>query len=146
MDQQIDRINLLGGQATSSQPDTLPGFLDPAPEGSPTVSFIEPEQGIGILTQNIEPPPVIQLSQDGHSAEFAVTDQKNGCSFGDQLANISQQSQLLAGRAVSLDMLDPGPGDGNSSFAIGQAHDQQLMPETNLGTTTIKWISPKLRY
>lgn len=34
---------------------------------------------------------------------------------------------------MSFDMLDPSPGNGYRTFAVGHADDQQLMPGTNLG-------------
>lgn len=94
---------------------------------------IQPEQHVRFLPQDIEPTPLIQLTQDGCRAEFTISDQKSGGSGGNQFTYISQQSQLFPGTALAFDVLDPGPGKGDSPFSIGQTHDQQLMPETNLG-------------
>src|SRR4030065_2269251 len=133
MHQQVDRVDLLGGQTASSQPDTLTRPVDVTTEGLPTTLFVEPDPSIGFLAQNIEPMPAIQLAQDRHSAEFAVSDQKNSRSNRDRLTHIGQQSQLLGSRAVSSDVFDPGPGNRDGSFSVCQANDQQLMTKANLG-------------
>src|SRR3989304_405856 len=132
MHQQVDRINFTGGQITSSQPETLTGLVDVTTEGLPSAFFIEPDARITFLTQDIEPMPSIQLAQDRHRAEFAVSDQKNSRSSRDQLPYVGQQSQLLSSAAVSSDMLDPGPGDRDGSFSVCQTDDQQLVPKANL--------------
>src|SRR3990170_6434533 len=103
MDQQVGRVNLLGGQTASSQPDALTGLAEVTTEGLPATFFIEPDPSIAFLAQGIEPTPFVQLAQDRHSAKFAVSDQENGCTSGDQLEHIGQQSQLLMGTAVSSD-------------------------------------------
>src|SRR4030066_78547 len=132
MDQQTDRINFFDGQITCPQPETFARLVDETVEGLPTVAFIGPDPGITFLTQDIEPMPLIQLSQDRHRAKFAVADHENGCSTGDQLANIRQQSQLFLSPAVSSDLFDPGPDNGDGSFSVSQADHQQLMTKTNL--------------
>lgn len=77
--------------------------------------------------------PLIQLTQSSYRAKFTVSNQENGSSDRDQFAYISHQSQLFPGAAIAFDVFDPGPGNGDGPFAISQTHDQQLMPETNLG-------------
>ena len=57
MNQQIDRIGLLRGQIVSSQPDARVLFL----------------------AQDIEPAPLIQLTQDPFSAEFIASNPGFGC-------------------------------------------------------------------
>src|SRR3990170_1189697 len=121
MDQQVGRVNLLGGQTASSQPDALTGLAEVTTEGLPATFFIEPD------------PSIAFLAQGRHSAKFAVSDQENGCTSGDQLEHIGQQSQLLMGTAVSSDVFDPSPGDGNGSLAVRQTDDQQLVPKADLG-------------
>jgi hypothetical protein len=133
MHQQVDRVNLFSGQTASSQPDTLTGLLDVTTERLPTTFFIEPDTGIDFLTQAKEPIPLVHLPQDGHRAKFAVSDQKNSRSSRNQSTYIGQQSQMFVGAAVTFDVFDPGPGDRDSSFPIGQAYDQQLMAKANLG-------------
>ena len=133
MKQQIDWIDLFDGQVAPTQPHTLTGLVDIAPEGLPIAALAEPDTGVGFLAQNIEPMPLIQLSQDGHRAKFAISDQKDGCPNRDQAANVSQQGDLLDRTAVSSNMFDPGSGDGDCSFAIRQTDDQQLMSKANLG-------------
>ena len=133
VNQQIGRINLFDSQVAPSQPDTLTGFVGIAPESMPLAAFPEPDTCVGFLAQNIEPMPSIQASQDRHRAKFAVSDQKNGCSSRDQAVNVAQQCHLLDRIAMSSNVLDPGPGDGDGSFAIRQTDDQQLMPKANLG-------------
>ena len=133
MHQQVDRVNLLGRQTATSQPDALTGFVDVTTECLPAALLIEPNTCIGFLAQDIEPMPSIQLAQDCHRAKFAVSDQKNSCSCGDQLAHIGQQSQMLSGSTVSFDVLDPGPGNRDGPFPIGQTDNQQLMSKANLG-------------
>src|SRR3990172_194708 len=132
MNQQVGGVDLLGGQIASSQPDTLTGLVDVTTEGLPARVVIKPDQAIGFLAQDIPPTPLIQLPQDRHCPKFAVSDQENGGSFGNQLANIGQQSQLLIGAAVPFDVFDPGPDDGEGPFPVRQAHDQQLMPKADL--------------
>jgi hypothetical protein len=46
MDKQADRINFLGGQIATSQPETFTGLMDETAEGLPAVAFIEPDPGI----------------------------------------------------------------------------------------------------
>ena len=133
MDQQVDPEDVVASQITATQPEALSGFLDEAAEGLPTLCFVEPQASIRFLAQDIEPMPAFQLSEYAYSTEFTVTDQENGCSSRDQAAYISQQSQLLASTAVPADMRDPGPGDRDGSFAVGQTDDQQLMSGANLG-------------
>lgn len=131
---QVDRIDLLRSQVASSQPDTLIGLMDETAECSPGTVIIEPKSGITLLTQNIEPMPMIQLAQDLQIAKFAVSNQENGCLAGDQGPHISQQSQVFMGAAVSKHMFDPGPSNRDGFFSIGQVNHQQLMPKANLGT------------
>jgi site-specific DNA recombinase len=133
MHQQVDRVDFLGGQTTSSQPNALTGLLDITAERLPTTAFIKPDPRIPFLAQNIEPMPLIQLAQDRHRAKFTVSDQKYGCSARDQPTDIGQQSQLLPGGAVSFDTFDPGPGDWDRPLSVRQANDQQLMSEADLG-------------
>ncbi len=133
MDQQVDPEDVVASQITATQPEALSGFLDEAAEGLPTLCFVEPQASIRFLAQDIEPMPAFQLSEYADSTKFTVTDQENGCSSRDQAAYIGQQSQLLASTAVSADMRDPGPGDRDGSFAVGQTDDQQLMSGANLG-------------
>ncbi len=134
MDQQVDREDVIPSQISAAQPETLTGFLDETAEGLPALGFVEPQAGIRFLTQDIEPMPTFQLSEYADSTKFTVTDQENRRSSRDQAAYISQQSQLLASTAVSTDVRDPGPGNRDSSFAVGQTDDQQLMSGANLGT------------
>ncbi len=101
MDQQVDRVNLFGSQIAATQPEALTGTLNEISKGAPTLNFIEPEQRITFLTQDIAPTPAIQLAQDRHRAKFTVSDQENSRATGDQLLHIGQQGQLLSGAAVS---------------------------------------------
>lgn len=109
MHQQVDRIDFTGGKISTTQPETLTRLLDIAAEGLPATLFVGPDAGVRFLPQNIEPSPLIQLPQDYHRAKFAVSDQKNSRSWGDQPPNIGQQSQLLESTAMSADMIDPRP-------------------------------------
>jgi hypothetical protein len=77
--------------------------------------------------------PLILLAQDRHSSKFAVPYEKHNRLSGDQLTHLRQQSQVFVRTTVSSNMFDPGPGDGNGSFSIGQAYDQKLMPKADLG-------------
>ena len=133
VNQQVGRINLFDGQISPAQPDTLTGLEDSTPEFLPTPALTEPDTRVGFLTQNGEPAPVIQLSQDRHRPKFAISGQKNGCSSWDQAANVSQQGHLLECAAMPSNVFDPSPGDRDGPLAISQSDDQQLMPETNLG-------------
>ncbi len=133
MSQQVDPIDLVAGQIACSEPKALTSLLNLAAESLPACLFREPQTGIGLLTQNIEPRLAVQLSQDWDRAKFTVAHQENGRSSRDQSAHIGQQGQLFASTAVSSDILDPGPGDGDRPFAVGQTNDQQLMSETDLG-------------
>lgn len=45
--------------------------------------------------------------------------------------HVSQESQLLADWAVTFDVGHPGPGDGDRTFAVSQAEDQQLMAKAH---------------
>ena len=58
--QQIDRVNLVGSQTASSQPETLTGVVNITTECLPTTFFIEPDTRIGFLVQAIEPMPFVQ--------------------------------------------------------------------------------------
>ncbi len=55
MDQQVDAEDMFASQIPGAQPEALPGFLDVATEGLPTLFFGEPQTGIGFLAQGIEP-------------------------------------------------------------------------------------------
>ena len=132
VNEQMGWINLLGRQIALTQPNTSPRLIDITSEGLPSATLIEPDACVSFLAQNIEPMPAIQLSQDGHRAKFAVSDQKGGSSNRDQAANISQQGQLFSGTTVSSSVFDPGPGDWDGSFAISQTDDQQLVSKANL--------------
>ncbi len=99
----------------------------------PIAFCFQPDLGIRFLTQNIEPMPSVQLSEHFHRPEFAVTDQKNGCLGGNQLPDISQQSQRLEWTTVPTNIGHPGPGDRDRSLPIGQADHQQLVSKPNLG-------------
>ncbi len=44
-----------------------------------------------------------------------------------------QQSQLVNDGRMPFDLLDPNPDNGDSSLAIGQTDNQQLMPKANPG-------------
>ena len=102
------------------------------------VISIELDEIAPFLTQDIEPVPAIELLQNGDRTEFTVANQENRGAWGDQTAHIGQQSQLFVARAMSFDMLDPSPGNGNRTFAVGHADDQQLMLGTNLGAIRVR--------
>jgi hypothetical protein len=85
------------------------------------------------LTQDEEPMPLVQLSQDRHRAKFAVADHENGCPAGDQLAHIGQQGQVFPASTVSFDLPDPGSGNRNGSSSVRKTDHQQLMTKTDLG-------------
>jgi hypothetical protein len=88
---------------------------------------------VSFLTQDIEPTPDVQLTQDRHRAKFTVSDEKNSSTSREQGVHIRQQGQLFTSSAMSSDMLDPGPCNGNSPLSVWQTDDQQLMPKTDLG-------------
>lgn len=135
MDQQVGRINLLGGQVPASQPDTLPEFVDIAAEASPITNFTEPDSSVAFWAQYIETMVLVELAQNCHRAKFTIYNQENCGFFGDQFVNVSQQNYLVPGTAELLDLSDPGSGDCDRPFAIGQTHDQGLMPKTNFRAT-----------
>jgi site-specific DNA recombinase len=134
IDQQVGWIDLLGCQFASPEPDTLTGPLDETAEGLPTLLRVEKNPAVAFLAQDIEPSPLIELTQDCHSTKFTVSYQENGRFGGDQLANIGQQGQLLISATVPADVFDPSPGNGNGSFSVGQTDDQQLMSKSDLST------------
>jgi hypothetical protein len=127
MRQQAHRVDLALCQLARTQPNALTGFLTEAAKVLPTLLFMQPHLGIGFLPQNVEPLPGIQLAQDFHQPELGVANQENRSSFGEQLANIGQQSQLLPSSTMAAHMFRPSPGNRNGAFPIGQADDQQLM-------------------
>ncbi len=97
MNQQVDRINLFGGQISMSQPYTLSGLLNITAECLPAALFVELNACISFLTQDIEPMPLVQLVQDHHRAKSTVSDQENSISSREQGVDERQQGQLYPG-------------------------------------------------
>jgi hypothetical protein len=97
MNQQVDRINLFGGQISMSQPNTLSGLLNITAECLSAALFVEPNACISFLTQDIEPMPLVQLVQDHHRAKSTVSDQENSISSREQGVDERQQGQLYPG-------------------------------------------------
>jgi hypothetical protein len=75
--------------------------------------------------------PPIQFSQDFDCPKFAVAYQENSGSFGQELADMRQECQLLAGSAVPSNLFNPGPGNWDRSLAVGQTDNHQLMTKSN---------------
>ena len=75
--QQVDPENVVARQVPDIQPETMFGFVDKTTEGLPILFCGEPKTGVGHLAQDVDPIPTFQLRQDGHGAEFTVTNQEN---------------------------------------------------------------------
>jgi hypothetical protein len=120
MNQQVDRINLFGGQISVSQPNTLSGLLNITADCLPATLFDEPNACISFLTQDIEPMPLVQPAQDRNRAKSTVSEQENSVYNREQGMDERQQGRLFPGCAMPFDMLDPGPCNGNSLLSYCQ--------------------------
>ncbi len=131
--QQVHRINLRLRQPPLPQPHTAARPFDPAPKIMPLCLPRKTNVRTAFLAQNVVPMPSFQLLQHFHCSKFAVSNQQNGDSSGQKASDIRQQSQLSIRCAVPFSMLDPCPGNRNSTFPICQTNDQQLMSKANFG-------------
>jgi site-specific DNA recombinase len=130
MRQQVGRVSVLERQQTWTQPVALTGLFDHISKWLP-VAFGEFHFVIGLLAQHVAPMPDVHLPHDGHCPEFAVSNQQNGRLGRNQPSHVGQQGQLFGCRTVPAALPDPGPGDGDRPSTKGNAHHQQLMPETD---------------
>jgi hypothetical protein len=79
MDQQIGRIDLQSSQITSPQPDRLTELVDVTTERSPFKMVIDPNLGISLLAQYLEPMLSIQPAQTtGHAQQLRRTRHLSG--------------------------------------------------------------------
>ncbi len=76
--QQVDWAGMLGRQESRAQPNTLPRILDQIPKALPCTASGEFDLMVSLLPQRVVPAPLSQLADDGYSAEFTVSSQKNG--------------------------------------------------------------------
>src|SRR5512147_3254142 len=124
-------MNVLLSQVSVWTPSTLSGLRNEIFHSLPVCFLVDPQPGVAFLTQNIEPMPCFQLPKDQNRAKFAVADHKNRGSLGQQSLHILEQAHLLLACTVSTNILDPTPGNGHRSTAVGQADHQELMTKAN---------------
>ena len=68
-----------------------PGSDSIEAQSSAFVRQVRSQDSIGLLAQNVELTPSIELLQDGNRVEFAVTHHENSGAWWDQTAHKSQQ-------------------------------------------------------
>lgn len=84
---------------------------------------------MAFLTQNLVPMLLIQLLKHYYRSKFAIPYDQYSYSFWQKTFHIVQQCPLCFRQAVSFDMVNPCPGNGNSSFPICYTDNQQLVRE-----------------
>ena len=129
--QDIHRIGVQLGQLSLTQPQALTCLGQQASQRDPGRLIVFSHQMTALLTQNVLPMPLIQLSQHFYRSKFRVSQHQNMSIGWQKLVNIVQQSQLSTTGAVSATAAHPHPDQWNGSSAISQSNDQKLVTKTD---------------
>ena len=87
--EKIGAIGMALSQQDVGNPPRVSRIADETVE-SLSLSFPLLDEVASLLTERIPPSPRVQLAQDIHGPKLAISDQRDGCFFGDERVDIAQ--------------------------------------------------------